>query len=79
MTTEVRLPQWGMGMTDGAVLKWLKEPGDPVVEGEPLVEIETAKTVETLEAPASGTLAEIVVPEGQEVEIYTVLAIIEEG
>lgn len=76
MTTEVKLPQWGMGMTDGAVLQWLKKVGDEVTEGEPLAEIETAKTEETLESPATGVLTEIIVHEGQEVEIYTVLAII---
>ena len=41
MTTTVRMPQWGMGITEGAVLRWLKQAGDAVVEGEVLAEIET--------------------------------------
>lgn len=77
MKTEVKLPQWGMGMTEGVITKWLKNTGDEVIEGEALAEVGTPKTDETLEAPASGVLSTIIVQEGEEVEVYTVLAIIE--
>ena len=40
MPTEVTLPQWGMGMNEGLVVKWLKHEGDTVEQGDPLVEIE---------------------------------------
>lgn len=79
MKVEVRLPQWGMGMTEGEVLEWLKEVGDQVAEGEGLVEIETAKVIEVLESPATGTLVDIVAAEGTVLEVRSVLAIIETG
>ena len=63
MPTEILLPQWGMEMDEGTVVKWLKKEGDPVQEGEPLVEIETAKLTTELESFASGILTRIVVPE----------------
>lgn len=66
-----------MGMSEGTVLKWLKQTGEAVEEGDPLAEIEAAKVNTVLESPASGTLAEIVVQEGDTVEIYTTLAVIE--
>ncbi|HET9826985.1 MAG TPA: biotin/lipoyl-containing protein [Nocardioidaceae bacterium] len=74
---EVLLPQWGMGMNEGTITSWLKSVGDTVAEDESLAEVEAEKVEETLEAPASGTLAEIVVPEGETVEVRTVVAYIE--
>ena len=77
MRVEVKLPQWGMGMSEGVILEWLKNIGDTVQEGDPLCEVEAAKVTEELESPASGTLTEILVEAGNEVEVYTVLAVIE--
>lgn len=77
MRVEVLLPQWGMGMSEGTVTEWLKKVGDEVTEDEPLAEVEAEKVTETLEAPESGTLAEILVKEGETTEVRTVLAIIE--
>ncbi|MEY4647822.1 MAG: hypothetical protein RL009_238 [Actinomycetota bacterium] len=74
---EVLLPQWGMGMSEGSIVSWLKKVGDQVAEDEPLAEIEAEKVEETLESPASGTLVEILVNEGETVEVRTVIAIIE--
>ena len=74
---EVLLPQWGMGMSEGTITSWLKAAGDTVSEDEPLAEVEAEKVEETLEAPATGTLTEIVVPEGETVEVRTVVAYIE--
>lgn len=74
---EVLLPQWGMGMSEGTITSWLKAVGDTVAEDEPLAEVEAEKVEETLESPASGTLSEIVVPEGETVEVRTVVAYIE--
>ena len=74
---EVLLPQWGMGMNEGTITSWLKSVGDTVAEDESLAEVEAEKVEETLEAPASGTLAEIVVHEGETVEVRTVVAYIE--
>jgi pyruvate/2-oxoglutarate dehydrogenase complex dihydrolipoamide acyltransferase (E2) component len=74
---EVLLPQWGMGMSEGSIVTWLKKVGDAVTEDEPLAEVEAEKVEETLESPATGTIVEILVSEGATVEVRTVVAIIE--
>jgi len=76
MAKDVVLPQWGMNMQDGTLTKWLKREGDSVQQGEPLVEVETAKINSALEAPTAGIVAHILIPEGQTVAIGTVVAII---
>ena len=74
---EVLLPQWGMGMSEGTITSWLKQVGDTVEEDDPIAEVEAEKVEETLEAPAGGTITEIVVPAGETVEVRTVVAYIE--
>ncbi len=76
---EVLLPQWGMGMSEGTITTWLKAVGDTVKEDEALAEVEAEKVEETLEAPAAGTLVEILVPEGETVEVRTAVAVIEDA
>ncbi|HIK99057.1 MAG TPA: 2-oxo acid dehydrogenase subunit E2 [Dehalococcoidia bacterium] len=76
MPTRVLLPQWGMGMNDGTIVKWLKQEGDAVEEGDPLCEVESAKVNSEVESPGAGTLARIVVPEGMTVDTGTVLAVL---
>jgi pyruvate/2-oxoglutarate dehydrogenase complex dihydrolipoamide acyltransferase (E2) component len=77
MKVEVLLPQWGMGMSEGTVTEWLKKVGDKVTEDEPLAEIEAEKATQELESPATGVLSEILVQEGEEAKVRSVLAIIE--
>ncbi|MFM6980397.1 MAG: biotin/lipoyl-containing protein [Micrococcales bacterium] len=77
MRVEVLLPQWGMGMSEGSIIKWLKNVGDVVAEDEPLAEVEAEKVEEVLESPAAGTIVEILVQEGASVEVRSVVAIIE--
>ncbi len=79
MPVEVRLPQWGMNMQEGTVTEWLKSEGEHVAQGQPLVTIEAAKAVETVDAPASGILAVIHVREGQTVPVRTLLCTIVES
>ncbi|MBC7517506.1 MAG: biotin attachment protein [Microbacteriaceae bacterium] len=74
---EVLLPQWGMGMSEGTIVEWLKSIGDRVEEDEPLAEVESEKVEETLESPAAGILTEILVQAGENVEVRTLVAIIE--
>ncbi len=74
---EVLLPQWGMGMSEGTITTWLKAVGDDVAEDEALAEVEAEKVEETLEAPATGKLVELLVPEGETVEVRTPVAVIE--
>jgi pyruvate/2-oxoglutarate dehydrogenase complex dihydrolipoamide acyltransferase (E2) component len=63
-------------MNEGTVVKWLKAVGDRVEAGDMLVEIETSKSTQEMEAPASGTLVEILLPEGEEAEVRTHIATI---
>ena len=77
MRVEVRLPQWGMGMSEGTITEWFKKVGEQVTEDEPLAEIESEKAAQELESPATGTLVVILVPQGDAVAVRTVIAIIE--
>jgi pyruvate/2-oxoglutarate dehydrogenase complex dihydrolipoamide acyltransferase (E2) component len=76
---DVELPKWGMTMQDGTIAEWLKEVGDEVEEGEPIAVVETEKVNTDLEAPESGVVREILVQEGETVEVGTVLARIDAG
>lgn len=76
MPGNIILPQWGMGMNEGQVVKWLKAVGDPVVKGEPLVEIESTKVSAEVEATADGTLGRVIVEEGKTVPVGTVLGLL---
>ena len=79
MTTKVNFPKAGMGIDEGTVVRWLRTVGDRIQKGDVLVEIETAKAVQEVEAPVSGTLLQILVPEGGAAAVNTSLALIEEG
>ena len=78
MASEIVLPQWGMEMQDGTIVRWLKQEGDTVAEGEPIVEVETAKLQTELESTAAGVLSRIVAQEGEIVPIRGVLCVIAE-
>ena len=78
MATNVLLPQWGMNMEDGTLTKWLVNEGDEIAEGQPLVEIETAKINSELESPASGVVAHIMADEGSLVKVGELVAVIAE-
>jgi pyruvate/2-oxoglutarate dehydrogenase complex dihydrolipoamide acyltransferase (E2) component len=71
---DVELPKWGMTMQDGTVSEWLKKPGDRVEEDEPIAVIETEKVATELKSPETGVLKEILVSEGETVDVGTVLA-----
>ena len=78
MTTTIVLPKWGMGIEEGTIVRWLKSEGDRVVAGEAIVEIETAKATQEVEAPVDGRLAKILLPAGQSAAVNTDIAVIEE-
>ena len=77
MAYELKLPQLGAEMEYGTVLRWLKREGDPVAEGEPIVEVEAEKANHEIEAPVSGRVASILAEEGDEIKVGTTMAIIE--
>src|SRR5262252_2837082 len=76
MPTDVIMPQMGESIFEGTITKWLKKPGDKVQRDEPLFEISTDKVDAEIPAPVSGVLTEIKVPEGNTVQINTVVAVI---
>ena len=78
MATNVLMPKLGLTMTEGTVVKWNKSIGDSVKAGEPLVEIETDKINNVIDAPADGLLLKVLVDEGDEMEVSGLLAIIGE-
>ena len=79
MPVPIILPQWGMGMNDGEIIKWLKAVGDPVANGDQLVEIESAKVNAEVESTADGTLGRIDVEAGRIVDVGTVLGYVLEA
>jgi pyruvate/2-oxoglutarate dehydrogenase complex dihydrolipoamide acyltransferase (E2) component len=79
MTTKVVLPKSGMGIDEGTVVQWLKAEGDSVTKGEPLVEVETAKAIEAVEAPITGRLSKILLAAGQTAAVNTDICVIEES
>lgn len=76
---DVMMPQWGMDMTEGTILKWLVKEGDRVEKGTPLAEIEIAKATNELESPVAGVVAKLVVEEEETVHIRGLLAIIDDA
>jgi pyruvate dehydrogenase E2 component (dihydrolipoamide acetyltransferase) len=70
---EVRMPRLGSSMRSGVVTRWLRAEGDPVSQGEPLVEISTDKVDTELAAPVSGRLRRIVAYEEEEVAVGAVI------
>jgi pyruvate/2-oxoglutarate dehydrogenase complex dihydrolipoamide acyltransferase (E2) component len=66
-----------MGIDEGTVVRWLKREGDAVQAGDILVEIETAKAIQEVEAPVSGTLVRILAAEGETAIVNSALGLIE--
>jgi len=75
-STEIVMPQMGESITEGTVSKWLKAVGDKIEKDEPLLEISTDKVDAEVPSPASGTLLEIKVNEGETVEVGSVVALV---
>jgi 2-oxoglutarate dehydrogenase E2 component (dihydrolipoamide succinyltransferase) len=73
---DVIMPQMGESIFEGTITRWLKKAGDTVIKDEPLFEISTDKVDAEIPAPIAGVLSEIKVPEGQTVQINTVVAVI---
>jgi 2-oxoglutarate dehydrogenase E2 component (dihydrolipoamide succinyltransferase) len=73
---DVTMPQLGETVTEGTITKWLKQVGDTVAVDEPLFEVSTDKVDSEVPSPVAGVLTEIVVPEGDTVEVGARLAVV---
>lgn len=76
MATEVLLPKLGFSMNDGKLTEWLIADGGAVEAGQPLFSLESEKSVQEVESPATGTL-KILKPVDETYEVGTVLGVIE--
>jgi pyruvate/2-oxoglutarate dehydrogenase complex dihydrolipoamide acyltransferase (E2) component len=71
---EIVLPKWGMTMQEGVLAEWLVAVGDTVTENQPIARVETEKVDAEIEAPASGTITELLVEAGASIEVGTLVA-----
>ena len=76
MAVEIVMPAVEMAQDSGILVRWLKAEGEFVKQGEPVMEIETDKTVFEFEAPGSGTLANVSAKEGDEIPVGQVVAVL---
>ena len=79
MAVEVYMPKNGMDMTEGTLVRWLKNVGERVEKDEPIMEIETDKVTMESESPASGVLLKKVYEDGAVVPVLTTLGYIGEA
>jgi len=77
--SDVVMPQMGESIVEGTITKWMKQVGDTVERDEPLFEISTDKVDSEVPSPVAGILEKILVPEGETVEINTLVAKIGDG
>ena len=73
---EILMPQLGESVTEGTITRWFKQVGESIEEDEPLFEVSTDKVDTEVPAPSAGVLTEIRVPEGDTVDVGTVLAVV---
>jgi pyruvate dehydrogenase E2 component (dihydrolipoamide acetyltransferase) len=75
-TVDVVMPQMGVSVSEGTVTKWLKQVGETIEADEALLEISTDKVDTEVPSPGTGVVAEILVQEGETVDVGTKLAVI---
>lgn len=74
MSVDVTMPQLGESVTEGTVGRWLKQPGEPILKYEPLLEVTTDKVDTEVPATVDGTVLELLVAEGETVRVGTIIA-----
>lgn len=79
MSNEIRVPTLGESVTEATIGQWFKKPGEAIAADEPLVELETDKVTVEVPAPAAGVMGEILVQEGDTVEVGALLGTVGEG
>ncbi len=78
-TVEITMPQMGESVTEGTILEWRKQVGDPVDQDETLLDVSTDKVDAEVPSPAAGTLSKILVQPDETVPVGTVLGEIDLG
>src|SRR5919108_60805 len=73
---DVVMPQMGVSVSEGTITKWLKQEGEEIQADEPLLEISTDKVDTEVPSPATGVVQQILVQEGETVEVGTRLAVV---
>ncbi len=76
MATRVLLPKQGLQMVEGRIVRWLRKAGEPVAEGDDIVQIETDKATIDVQAPAAGVVLAILRQEGETVPVAETIAVI---
>ena len=76
---DVVMPQMGVSVSEGTVVTWRKQVGETVKADETIVEISTDKVDTEVPSPAAGVVREILVPEGETVDVGTRIAVIDTG
>jgi 2-oxoglutarate dehydrogenase E2 component (dihydrolipoamide succinyltransferase) len=79
MSNEIRVPTLGESVTEATIGQWFKKPGEAIAADEPLVELETDKVTVEVPAPAAGVMGEILVQEGDTVEVGALLGTVADG
>jgi len=75
MPFEISMPQLGLTMEKGTVVQWLVKEGDRISAGQEVYQVETDKSIVAVEARQDGTVARILVAEGQQVPVGALLAV----
>ena len=70
------MPQWGLTMTEGTLVKWNAKEGDKISEKSEIAEIETEKIVNVLESPTSGVIKKLITPEGETLAVGALMGVI---
>lgn len=79
MAQEIKVPALGESVTEATVGEWLKQPGDPVKQDEPIASLETDKVAVEVGAPAAGVMGAFQAKEGDTVLVGAVIATIEDS
>ena len=68
------MPKFEETSDSATIVKWLKQPGQAIAKGEVLVEVETEKFTHPIECPIAATVVELLIAEGEEVDVGVLLA-----
>ena len=79
MSSNIVVPEVGESIVDARVAKWLRQEGDVVAAGDPLVELETDKIDLEVSAPQAGVLSRIARKDGEDVKVGEVLGVIDDA